>query len=44
MTATNIVAACLGVAIVITIGVFVWQFINPQPDILPDVTTDGSAS
>jgi hypothetical protein len=44
MTATNIVAACLGVAIVITIGVFVWQFINPQPDIPADVAPDGPAS
>ncbi|HKA54401.1 MAG TPA: hypothetical protein VKJ47_12145 [Candidatus Binatia bacterium] len=44
MTATNIVAACLGAAIIITIGVFVWQFINPQPDAPPDVAPDGSAS
>ena len=44
MTATNIIAVCFGVAIVITIGVFVWQFINPQHDIPVDVAPYGSAS
>ncbi|HEV8713362.1 MAG TPA: hypothetical protein VGX03_11095 [Candidatus Binatia bacterium] len=44
MTATNIVAACLGVAILITIGVFVWQFTNLRPDALSADALDGSAS
>jgi hypothetical protein len=42
MTATHIVAACLGVAILVTIGVFVWQLTSPQPDPLLDDTPDGS--
>ena len=44
MAASHIVATCLGVTILLTIGVFVWQFINPPPDTLPDDALDGSAS
>lgn len=44
MTVTNLVATCLGVAILITIGVFVWQFTNPQADTLSGDTLDGAAS
>jgi hypothetical protein len=40
MTATNIVATCLGAAILLTIGVFVWQFTNPPPDELSDEALD----
>jgi hypothetical protein len=36
MTASHIVATCLGIAIVLTIGVFVWQFANLSTDALPD--------
>jgi hypothetical protein len=44
MTASHIVATCLGVAILLTIGVFVWQFTNPPPDMPSDDALDGSAS
>ena len=40
MTATHIVATCLGVAILFTIGVFVWQFTNPPPEMLSDEELD----
>lgn len=43
MTASHIVATCLGVAILLTIGVFIWQFTNPPPDTLSDDAVDGSA-